>query len=48
MPAFASACKMNVQQASFYMKKYGWWYFMMKHWRALHTDNTFWTVRDFF
>jgi hypothetical protein len=44
VPEFAAAYKMNVQQAYFYLKKYGGWDFLNKHWRALHTDNPFYVV----
>ena len=45
IPAFVEAYKMNVQQAYFYLKKYGGWDFLNEHWWALHTDNPFGTVR---
>jgi hypothetical protein len=48
VPKFASAYKMNIQDAYFYLQKYGGWSFLNKHWRALHTDNPFWAVRDMF
>jgi hypothetical protein len=44
VPEFASAYKMNVQDAFFYLKKYGGWEFLNKHWWALHTDNVFYAV----
>jgi len=44
VPEFAAAYKMNVQEAFFYLKKYGAWDFLNKHWKALHTANPFHTV----
>lgn len=48
VPAFADAYKMNVQDAFFYLKKYGGWEYITKNWWALHTDSTFWAVSDIF
>jgi len=48
VPAFADAYKMNVQDAFFYLKKYGGWDFLNEHWWALHTDSTFYAVRDIY
>jgi len=45
VPAFADAYKMNVQDAYFYLKKYGGWDFLTEHWWALHTENDIWAVR---
>ncbi|GHT24360.1 hypothetical protein AGMMS4957_17240 [Bacteroidia bacterium] len=39
VPEFAKAYKMNIQSAYWYLKKYGGWDFLNKHWWALHTDN---------
>jgi hypothetical protein len=36
---FASAFKMNKQAAYFYLKKYGGWDYLLRHWWALHIDN---------
>lgn len=44
VPAFAEAYKMNVQDAFFYLKKYGGWDFLNEHQLALHTDSEFWAV----
>ncbi len=44
VPEFASAYKMGVQDAFFYLKKYGAWTFLNQHWKALHTANPFYTV----
>ncbi|GHT63059.1 hypothetical protein FACS189451_09040 [Bacteroidia bacterium] len=44
VPYFAETYKMNPQNAYFYLKKYGGWDFLNKHWWALHTDNPFYTV----
>lgn len=46
VPAFADAYKMNVQDAYFYLKKYGGWDFLNEHWWALHTDNELYTLND--
>jgi hypothetical protein len=48
IPKFAESYKMNMQDAYFYLKKYGGYDFLMKHWWALHTDNDFWAVRDLY
>ena len=45
---FACAYKMNRQQAYLYLKKYGGLEFLNEHWWALHTDNSFWAVRDMY
>jgi hypothetical protein len=39
---------MNKQEAYKYLKKYGGLDFIFEHWRALHTDNPFWAVRDIY
>ena len=48
VPAFADAYKMNVQDAFFYLKKYGGWDFLNEHWWALHTDNVLYTLDDIY
>ncbi|KAA6310995.1 hypothetical protein EZS27_037799 [termite gut metagenome] len=48
IPEFASAYKMNIQEAYFYLKKYGGMDYLNECWWALHTDNSFWAVRDMF
>ena len=48
VPAFADAYKMNVQEAYFYLKKYGGWDFLNEHWWALHTDNEIWAVHSIY
>ena len=48
VPAFAFAYKMNVQEAFFFLKKYGGWDYLTQHWWALHTDSTFWAVWDIY
>jgi len=45
---FARAYKMNRQKAYLYLEKYGGLEFLNEHWWALHTDNTFWAVRDLY
>lgn len=44
VPEFAAAYKMKIQDAFFYLKKYGGWDFLNEHWKALHTANTFHVV----
>ena len=44
VPEFATAYKMEVQDAFFYLKKYGAWDFLNEHWHTLHTANPFNTV----
>ncbi|MDR3134031.1 MAG: DUF3791 domain-containing protein [Prevotellaceae bacterium] len=46
IPKFADEYKMNRQEAYLYLKKYGGLNFLFEHWWALHTDNSFWAVRD--
>jgi len=48
IPEFAYSYKMEMQDAYFYLKKYGGLDFLMRHWWALHTDNPFWAVRDLY
>ncbi len=44
VPEFASAYKMKIQDAFFYLKKYGARTFLNQHWKALHTADPFYTV----
>ena len=44
VPEFAVAYKMKIQDAFFYLKKYGAWDFLNEHWWVLHTANPFHTV----
>ena len=44
VPEFATAYKMKVQDAFFYLNKYGGWAFFNQHWNVLHTTNPFHTV----
>jgi hypothetical protein len=46
IPEFASGYKMNIQEAYFYLKKYGGIDYLHKHWWALHTDNPDWAIRS--
>ena len=46
IPKFASGYKMDIQEAYFYLKKYGGMDFLNEHWWALHTDNPVWAIRD--
>ena len=45
IPKFADEYKMGAQEAYLYLKKYGGWSFLLKHWWPLHTENPFWAVR---
>ena len=42
---FARSYKMSNPNSYKYLKKYGAWDYLNEHWWALHTDNSFWTVR---
>jgi len=35
---------MNIREAWLYLKKYGGWDFLNKHWWALHTDNVLYAL----
>jgi hypothetical protein len=48
VPEFAAAYKMNVQNAYFYLKKYGGWNFLIRNWWALHTDSKYYALRDLY
>jgi len=48
IPEFARSYKMSRPDAYKYLKKYGGFDFLYKHWWALHTDNPFWAVRDMY
>ena len=48
IPEFAYSYKMGMQEAYFYLKRYGGLDFLMKHWWALHVDNPFLAVRDLY
>ncbi len=48
IPKFAETYKVGVQEAYFYLKKYGGLDFLMKHWWALHTDNDIWAIHDIY
>jgi hypothetical protein len=48
IPKFAADYKMGIQDAYFYLKKYGGLDFLMEHWWALHTDNDIWAVHDIY
>jgi hypothetical protein len=45
---FATAYKKNRQESYLYLKKYGGLDYIFNHWKALHTDNPFWVVREMF
>ena len=46
IPKFASGYKMGMQEAYFYLKKYGGMDYLNEYWWALHTDNPYWAIRD--
>jgi hypothetical protein len=48
VPEFAAAYKMGMQDAYFYLKKYGGWDYINECWWALHIDNPFWALRDIY
>jgi hypothetical protein len=48
IPEFARSYKMNKQEAYRYLKNYGGLDYLFEHWWALHTDNSFWAVRDLY
>ncbi|MDR0892106.1 MAG: DUF3791 domain-containing protein [Mediterranea sp.] len=48
IPEFATAYKMDIVQAYQYLKKYKGLDYLYENWWALHTDNTFWAVRDLY
>jgi len=48
IPMFADAYKMNIREAWLYLKKYGGWDFLIKHWWALHTDNVLYALNDIY
>ncbi|MDR1883253.1 MAG: DUF3791 domain-containing protein [Prevotella sp.] len=48
VPEFATAYKMNVQDSYFYLKKYGGWDYINRHWWALHTDTPYWALRSIY
>jgi hypothetical protein len=48
IPEFASAYKMNIQDAYLYLKKFGGLVFLYECWWALHTDNKYWAVHDIY
>lgn len=48
VPAFAQVYKMTASDAYKYLKAYGGWDFLNKHWWALHTDNEIWTIHDIY
>ena len=46
IPKFASGYKMDIQEAYFYLKKYGGMDYLNECWWALHTDNPVWAIKD--
>jgi hypothetical protein len=48
IPMFADAYKMSIKDAWLYLKKYGGWEFLNKHWWALHTNNVLYTLNDLY
>ena len=48
IPKFADEYKMKIQDAYFYLKKYGGLSFLFENWWALHVDNPIWATRDIY
>jgi len=48
VPFFAETYKMNMQSAFFYLKKYGAWDYLNRHWWALHTDSAEYAAKDLY
>jgi hypothetical protein len=48
IPEFALAFKMSVPDAYQYLRKYGGFDFLYKHWWALHTDSKYWALRSLY
>jgi hypothetical protein len=48
IPEFARSYKMKMQDAFFYLKKYGGWDYLNSHWWALHTDNLPYTLNNIY
>lgn len=48
VPMFADAYKMSVRDAWLYLKKYGGWDFLNKHWWTLHSDNLLYALNDIY
>ena len=48
VPSFAEAYKMPIPAAYKYLKKYGGWDFLNRHWWALHADNDIWAIHDIY
>ena len=46
IPEFAFGYKMGMQDAYFYLKKYGGMDFLNECWWSLHTDNPLYAIRD--
>jgi hypothetical protein len=45
---FARTYKMNKQQAFLYLEKYGGLDYLHKHWWALHTEDTYWSLKSLY
>ncbi len=48
IPKFAETYKMNIQEAYFYLKKYGGLSFLSECWWTLHADNDIWAIHDIY
>ena len=48
IPAFAKAFKMPIPDAFEYLKKYGGWDYINKHWWVLHTENDIWAIHSIY
>jgi hypothetical protein len=48
IPEFAAAYKMSIPNAFAYLKKYGGWDYIDKHWWVLHTDNYLYALNNIY
>jgi hypothetical protein len=48
IPEFASAFKMSMPDAYYYLLQYGGFDFLDKHWWALHTDSKYYALLDIY
>lgn len=48
VPEFAAAYKMSIPKAFEYLKKYGGWDYLNKHWWTLHTEDLYWSLKSLY
>ncbi len=48
IPKFAESYKMNMQDAYFYLKKYGGMDYLNEFWWTLHVEDPMWSTRDLY